>query len=164
MELVTPGLGLLFWQVVTFVVLLFVLTKFAWKPIISALKEREESIENALSAAQKAKDEMAKLTADNEKLLAEARAERDKIIREATTAANTMVNEAKERANVEADRMISQAKETINNEKKAAITEIQNQVASLSLQVAEKILRKELSADAAQNELLGKMIKEVNLN
>jgi F-type H+-transporting ATPase subunit b len=164
MELVTPGLGLLFWQVVTFVVLLFVLTKFAWKPIVSALKEREDSIENALSAAKKAKEEMAKLTADNEKLLAEARSERDKLIREATTAANAMVNEAKEKASAEADRIIAQAKETINNEKRAAITEIQNQVATLSLQVAEKILRKELSSDAAQNELLGKMIKEVNLN
>lgn len=164
MELVTPGLGLLFWQVVTFVILLFVLTKFAWKPIMQALHEREESIESALESAKKAKEEMAKLSSDNEKLLAEARSERDRLIREATAVANTLVNEAKDRANVEADRMIAQAKETINNEKRAAITEIQNQVATLSLQVAEKILRKELSSDAAQNELLGKMIKEVNLN
>lgn len=164
MELVTPGLGLLFWQVVTFAILLFVLTKFAWKPIMSALKEREESIENALEAAKKAKDEMAKLTADNEKLLTEARGERDRILREATATANSIVNEAKDKASAEGDRIITQAKAAIEIEKKAAITEIQNQVASLSLQVAEKILRKELSSDAAQNELLGKMIKEVNMN
>lgn len=164
MELVTPGLGLLVWTTITFLTLVFVLTKFAWKPIMAAIREREESIENALSSAEKAKAEMAQLTATNEKLLAEARVERDKIIREATAAANAMINEAKEKASSEGDRMIAQAKEAINNEKNAAMTEIQNQIATLSIQVAEKILRKELSSDAAQNELLGKMIKEVNLN
>lgn len=164
MELVTPSLGLLVWTTITFLTLVFVLTKFAWKPIMAALREREESIENALSSAEKAKTEMAQLTATNEKLLAEARVERDKIIREATAAANVMINEAKEKASSEGDKMIAQAKEAINNEKNAAMTEIQNQIATLSIQVAEKILRKELSSDAAQNELLGKMIKEVNLN
>ncbi|WP_276498608.1 F0F1 ATP synthase subunit B [Pontibacter litorisediminis] len=164
MELVTPGIGLLFWQTVTFLIVLFLLGKFAWKPIMNALNEREASIENALSAAEKAKLEMQALKADNEKLLAEARLERDKILKEATDAANGIVETAKLKANEEGARMIEQARESIENEKRAAITEVKNMAASLSLEIAEQILRKELSDKNAQQALAQDYIREVTLN
>ncbi|PTX22607.1 ATP synthase F0 subcomplex B subunit [Pontibacter mucosus] len=164
MELVTPGIGLIFWQTVVFLLVLFLLGKFAWKPIMNALQERESSIENALSAAEKAKLEMQALKADNEKLLAEARLERDKILKEATDAANSIVETAKQKANEEGARMIEQARESIENEKRAAITEVKNMAASLSLQIAEQILRKELSDKNAQQALAQEYIREVTLN
>ncbi|SFG73375.1 F0F1 ATP synthase subunit B [Pontibacter chinhatensis] len=164
MELVTPGIGLIFWQTVVFLLVLFLLGKFAWKPIMNALQERESSIENALSAAEKAKLEMQALKADNEKLLAEARLERDKILKEATDAANSIVETAKQKANEEGARMIEQARESIENEKRAAITEVKNMAASLSLEIAEQILRKELSDKNAQQALAQEYIREVTLN
>ncbi|MCX2741935.1 F0F1 ATP synthase subunit B [Pontibacter anaerobius] len=164
MELVTPGIGLLFWQTVTFLIVLFLLGKFAWKPIMSALNERETSIENALSAAEKAKLEMQALKADNEKLLAEARMERDKILKEASEAANSIVETSKQKANEEGARMIAQAREAIENEKRAAITEVKNMAASLSLEIAEQILKRELSDKTAQQTLAQDYIREVTLN
>ncbi|OKL40977.1 F0F1 ATP synthase subunit B [Pontibacter flavimaris] len=164
MELVTPGIGLIFWQLVVFLLVLFLLGKFAWKPIMSALHEREASIENALSAAEKAKLEMQALKADNEKLLAEARMERDKILNEATEAANNIVETSKQKANEEGARMIAQAREAIENEKRAAITEVKNMAASLSLEIAEQILRRELSDKTAQQALAQDYIREVTLN
>ena len=164
MELVTPGIGLIFWQTVVFLLVLFLLGKFAWKPIMNALQERESSIENALSAAEKAKLEMQALKADNEKLLAEARLERDKILKEATDAANSIVETAKQKANEEGARMIEQARVSIENEKRAAITEVKNMAASLSLEIAEQILRKELSDKNAQQALAQEYIREVTLN
>ncbi|WP_266203432.1 F0F1 ATP synthase subunit B [Pontibacter kalidii] len=164
MELVTPGIGLIFWQTVVFLLVLFLLGKFAWKPIMSALHERETSIENALSAAEKAKLEMQALKADNEKLLAEARMERDKILREASEAANNIVEASKQKANEEGARMIEQAREAIENEKRAAITEVKNMAASLSLEIAEQILRRELSDKTSQQALAQDYIREVTLN
>lgn len=164
MELVTPGIGLIFWQLVTFIIVLFLLSKFAWKPIMNALRERETSIENALSAAEKAKLEMQGLKAENEKLLAEARMERDKILKEASDAANALVETAKQKANEEGSRMIAQARESIENEKRAAITEVKNMAAALSVDIAERILRKELSNPQAQQELAKEYINEVTLN
>jgi F-type H+-transporting ATPase subunit b len=164
MELVTPGVGLIFWQTVTFLIVLFLLSKFAWKPIMSALHEREASIENALSAAEKAKLEMQGLKAENEKLLAEARMERDKILKEASEAGNAMVENARLKANEEGARMIAQAREAIENEKRAAITEVKNMAAVLSVDIAERILRKELSNPQAQQELAQDYIREVTLN
>ncbi|ARS36860.1 F0F1 ATP synthase subunit B [Pontibacter actiniarum] len=164
MELVTPGIGLLFWQTVTFLIVLFLLGKFAWKPIMNALHERESSIENALSAAEKAKLEMQALKADNEKLLAEARMERDKILQEATEAGNSIVETAKQKANEEGTRMIANAREAIENEKRAAITEVKNMAATLSLEIAEQILRRELSDKSAQQTLAQDYIREVTLN
>jgi F-type H+-transporting ATPase subunit b len=164
MELVTPGIGLIFWQTVVFLLVLFLLGKFAWKPIMNALQERETSIENALSAAEKAKLEMQALKADNEKLLAEARLERDRILKEATDAANSLVETAKQKANEEGARMIEHARESIENEKRAAITEVKNMAASLSLEIAEQILRKELSDKSAQQALAQEYIREVTLN
>jgi len=163
MELVTPGIGLIFWQAVTFLIVLFLLTKFAWKPIMKALHEREASIENALSAAEKAKLEMQGLKAENEKLLAQARMERDKILRDATEAGNNLVERAKEKANEEGARMIAMAREAIENEKRAAIAEVKNQAAALSIEIAERILRRELSDPQAQQALAQDYVREVTL-
>ena len=164
MSLVTPGIGLIFWQLVTFLIVLFLLAKFAWKPIMKALHEREASIEDALSAAERAKLEIQSLKADNEKLLAEARLERDKILKEASDAGNALVESAKAKANEEGARMIAQARETIENEKRAAITEVKNMAATLSLDIAERILRKELSNPESQQALAAEYIREVTLN
>lgn len=164
MELVKPGIGLIFWMVITFSILLFILAKFAWKPIMTALRERESNIENALASAQKAKEEMAALTATNEKMLAEARIERDKLLKEARETKDAIINEAKTRAGSEADRLIASARQTIQNEKMAAINELKNQVASMSIEIAEKILRHELANDEKQKALIGTLLKDVNLN
>ncbi|HEY8400782.1 MAG TPA: F0F1 ATP synthase subunit B [Cytophagaceae bacterium] len=164
MSLVTPELGLIFWQTVTFLIILFLLSKFAWKPIMNGLKEREESIEEALSAANKARQEMQNLKAANEALLQEARQERDKILKEAQTAAANIVAEAKDKAVAEGNRLIESARQAINNEKAAALADVKNQAATLSLQIAEKLLKRELANETAQRELVSEYIKEVNLN
>jgi F-type H+-transporting ATPase subunit b len=164
MDLVTPGLGLIFWQTITFLIVFFLLAKFAWKPIMTSLKEREDSIEQALGAAQRAKDEMVKLQAANENALQEARLERDKILKEAQAAAAMMLNEAKDKATEEGTRLIESARMAINHEKQAALTEVKNQAANLSLQIAEKLLKRELSSETAQKELVSEYIKEANLN
>lgn len=164
MELVTPGIGLIFWQTVTFLIVMFLLSKFAWKPIMNALHERETSIENALSAAEKAKLEIQGLKAENEKLLAEARMERDKILKEASEAGNALVENARMKANEEGSRLVAQARESIENEKRAAITEVKNMAAALSVDIAERILRKELSNPQAQQQLAQDYINEVTLN
>lgn len=164
MDLVTPNFGLIFWQLVTFLIVMFLLSKFAWKPIMGALRERETSIENALSAAEQAKLEMQGLKAENEKLLAEARMERDKILKEASEAANNLVESAKTKANDEGARMIAQAREAIENEKLAALAEVKNMAAALSVDIAERILRKELSDPKAQQALAEDYIREVTLN
>jgi F-type H+-transporting ATPase subunit b len=164
MDLVTPGIGLIFWQTVTFLIVLFLLSKFAWKPIMKALNDREASIEQALSAAEKAKLEMQGLKAENEKLLAQARMERDRILKEASEAGNALVESARLKANEEGARMITVAREAIENEKRAAITEVKNQAASLSIEIAERILRRELSDPKAQQELAQDYVREVTLN
>jgi len=164
MDLVTPGIGLIFWQTVTFIIVVFILSKYVWKPIMNALKAREGSIEDALNAAEQARDEMEKLTADNEKLMAEARLERDKIIKDASSMASKIREEAKEDASKITDKMIEDAKHTINLEKQAAINEIRNQVAEFSIQISEKILRKNLSSDKNQKALIEEYMKDLNLN
>ncbi|MCC9168446.1 F0F1 ATP synthase subunit B [Pontibacter harenae] len=164
MELVTPGVGLVFWQVVTFLIVLFLLAKFAWTPIMKALSDREASIENALSAAERAKLEIQGLKAENEKLLAEARLERDKILKEATEAGNSIVETAKQKANEEGARMIAQAREAIETEKRAAVADMKNTAAVLAVDIAERILRKELNDKQAQQALAQEYIKEVTLN
>ncbi|HSI90772.1 MAG TPA: F0F1 ATP synthase subunit B [Adhaeribacter sp.] len=164
MDLVTPNIGLLFWQTVTFLIVLFLLSKFAWKPIMSALREREASIENALSMAEKAKLEMQALKAGNEKLLAEARAERDRILKEASVASNQMIEAAKTKASEEGDRMIANAREAVANEKRAAIAEIKNMAGTLSVDIAEQLLKRELRDASAQQQLVSDYMKEVTLN
>jgi len=164
MELIKPGIGLLFWMILTFSVVLYVLTKYAWKPIMNGIKQREKSIRDALLSADKAKAEMANLQADNEKYIAEARAERDKLIKEARLMKDQIVEEAKTNAQLEAQKIMEAAKASINNEKKAAINEIKDQVAILSLQVAEKLIREKLSANSSQSEYIDKLLKEIKLN
>jgi len=164
MELVTPGIGLIFWQTVTFIIVLFLLSKFAWKPIMASLRQREDSIESALRMADQAKLEMQALKADNEKLLQEARIERDRILREASEAGNAIVEQAKSRANEEGTRMVANARQAIENEKKAALTEVKNTAAALSIEIAERILKRELANPQAQQALVNDYIKEVNLN
>ncbi|WP_162054096.1 F0F1 ATP synthase subunit B [Pontibacter pamirensis] len=164
MELVTPGIGLIFWQTITFLIVLFLLSKFAWKPIMRALNDREASIESALSAAEQAKLEMQGLKAENEKLLAQARMERDKILKEATEAGNNLVEMAREKANEEGARMITVAREAIENEKRAAIADVKNKAASLSIEIAERILRRELSDPKAQQALAQTYVSEVSLS
>jgi F-type H+-transporting ATPase subunit b len=164
MGLVMPDPGLLIWMSITFLTVLFLMKKFAWKPILTSIKNREESIENALKAAEKAKAEMQTLQANNERILAEARNERDAMLKEAREMREKMVSEAKNTAKVEADKIMSSARETIQNEKMAAITELKNQVAQLSIDVAEKILRRELAPENKQKELIGDLLKETKLN
>lgn len=164
MELLTPGTGLIFWQAVIFLGLFLLLTKFAWKPILASLKERESSIQAALDSAEKAKAEMASLRADNEKLLKEAREERDKILREAREAGGRIQDEAQHAAKKSADRMIDEAKAVINSEKQAALREVRELVAKFSIEVAEKVIKKNLSTDKAQQELAQNFVKEIKLN
>jgi F-type H+-transporting ATPase subunit b len=140
------------------------LKKFAWKPILGMIKEREESIESALAAAEKAKEEMKALQSNNERILAEARAERDTLLKEAREIKDKMILEAKTTATKEGERMLAIARENIQNEKMAAITELKNQVATLSIEIAEKILKSELSSDEKQKSLVNTLLKDVNLN
>lgn len=164
MGLVTPGLGLVFWTTLSFLIVLFLLKKMAWKPILNALKEREESIADALKAADKAKSEMAELKAGNQKLLNEAREARDAMLREARETGNTLVAEAKDMARAEASKIILAAKASIENEKKAAVSEMKVQIASLSLEIAEKILKSELGDRKKQEDLVRTSIEKFKLN
>lgn len=164
MELVTPSIGLIFWMTLAFLGLLFILTKFAWKPILKMVKDREHSIEEALKAADNARQDMADLKKHNESMLAEARKERDVILKEAREIKETMINDAKSVAQKEADKLISSAREAIQTEKNAAMADIKNQVAVLSLQIAEKILKTELSSDDKQKALISTLLNDVKLN
>ena len=164
MKLVTPDFGLVIWMTLTFLTVLFLLSKFAWKPILKMISEREKTIEDALLSAEKAKNEMARLTASNEALLREAQAERDIMLKAARETKDQIINEARSRATIEAERLIAMARESINNEKMAAVTELKNQVAQLSLQVAEKLVKQQLSTDEKQKELANTLINELKLN
>jgi F-type H+-transporting ATPase subunit b len=164
MELLTPGTGLIIWQLIVFVALFFLLSKLAWKPIINSLKEREGSIQNALDMADKARAEMAKLTSDNEKLMKEAREERDKMLKEAREVANRLKDEAQSDAKKSADKIISDARAAINVEKEAALRDVRTQVAMFSLEVAEKLMKKNLSSDKEQKAMVEGYIKDLKLN
>ena len=155
--------GLFFWQTLLFILLLFLLKKYAWKPILDALNSREEGIKNALDEAEKARQEMVDLKSDNERIVKEARAERDAMLKDARTMKENMISEAKEEAKSQANKIIEQAKVTIENEKLAAITELRNQVAELSIGIAEKIIKDELSEKDKQVKLIEKMLKEAEL-
>ncbi|MCB2220895.1 MAG: F0F1 ATP synthase subunit B [Bacteroidetes bacterium] len=164
MELVQPGLGLIFWMTISFALLIWILAKFAWKPIMKGLKEREQSIDEALHAADKAREEMKQLQFSNEQLLKEAKEERDNILRDARKVKESIIEEAREKANAEAIRIIDNAKETIEYEKLAAIHDMKNQVADLSIEIAEKLIRLELSNKEKHNELIQRLLKEVKEN
>jgi F-type H+-transporting ATPase subunit b len=156
--------GLFIWQTVIFLGLIFLLKKFAWKPILDAVNEREEGIKNALLSAESAKKEMQNLKSDNEKLLAEARTERDSLMKEAREIKDKMINDAKTEAQAAGEKMIAQAKAAIESEKNAAMTDLKNQVSSLSLEIAEKVLRDELSNKDSQTKLVEKMLGDAKLN
>lgn len=156
--------GLIFWMSLTFLTVLFILAKFAWKPIMKAIKDREKSIEDALQSAENAKAEMNNLKAENEKILQAARNERDTMLKEAREIREKMIAESKATAKAEGDKLLAQARESIQNEKMAAVTELKNQVAQLSIEIAEKIIARELSSENKQKELIGDMLKSVKLN
>ena len=164
MELLTPGSGLIIWQLVVFVGSFLFLAKFAWKPILASLKERETSIQSALDTAEKAKQEISLLKADNEKLLREAREERERIMREAREAANRMIEEAQIDAKKTADKIIDDARAAINIEKQAALKEVKVQVAMFSLEIAEKLMKKNLANDKEQRALVETYINDLKLN
>ncbi len=164
MELVTPELGLVFWTTISFLILLFLLGKFAWKPILKAVNDRENFISESLRKADAAKEEMSRLTNENEALLRQARVERDHILQEARKVKEQIIAEAKDAAHKEGSRIMDQARIEINNQKAIAMTDIKNKVASLSIEIAEKILRKQFEDKQKQDELVTGLLKEVNLN
>jgi F-type H+-transporting ATPase subunit b len=164
MSLVTPDIGLVFWMTICFGILLFILGKYAWKPILAALNEREQSIETALTRAEAVREEMARLTNENEILLKHARAERDAILSEATKVKNQIISDAKDAAQKEGTRQIEMARVEINNLKAIAMADVKNQVASLSIDIAEKILRKQFEDSKKQDELVKELLKEVKLS
>ncbi|MEY4432591.1 MAG: hypothetical protein RLZZ44_721 [Bacteroidota bacterium] len=156
--------GLFIWQVVIFVGLIFLLKKFAWKPILDAVNEREQGIKNALESAENARNEMQNLQADNQRILQEARAERDAMLKEAREMKEKMVADAKTEAQEQGQKMIDQAKAAIESEKNAAMADLKAQVATLSLSIAEKVLKDELSNKESQTKLVEKMLGDVKLN
>jgi F-type H+-transporting ATPase subunit b len=164
MNLVTPGLGLIFWQLITFLLVLFLLARFAWKPIMNSLREREETIEGALRAAEQAKADMTKLKAENEKLLEDARVERDAMLKKAQLTSEAIVEEAKNKASVESAKIVESAKQQINAERLAAVADIKRQVATLSIEIAEKLLRNQLREEKAQRDLVDQLVKDASLN
>lgn len=164
MDLITPDLGLIFWTGLVFLLLMFILTKFIWKPILSAVKTREDNIQGALDMAEKTKAEMKKLQAQNENLLKEARVERDQMIKEAKETSVRMVEEAKNKAKDEAERVVKAAQATIAAEKNAALAELKTQVASIALEIAEKVVREEMTAGDKQKAMASKLAEDISLN
>jgi len=157
------SIGLFFWQTIIFVILIFLLKKFAWSPILKAVNDREQGIKDALDSAEAAKKEMQSLQADNEKIMKEARAERDSLLKEARDLKNSMISQAKDEAKSEAQKIIESANEAILNEKNAAVSDIKKQVASLSIEIAEKLLKEKLSDDNKQMKIVEDLIKDVKL-
>ena len=164
MDLLMPDLGLLVWNFIAFFLLLFILGKFAWKPILKSLKERETGIADSLATAERVKAEMAQLKSENEALLAKAREERAQLLKEARDTKDRIINEAKEQAKVEANKIIIDAQAAIQQQKMAALTDVKNQVGSLVIEVAEKVLRRELSDKSKQETFIKQLTEEVKLN
>lgn len=163
-SLTSPSIGLVFWSALIFLMFFLILAKFAWKPVMSMIKQREETIKNSLDAAAKAREEMVKLQADNEEVLKKAREEREAILKDARDIRDKIVAEAKDKATSEAEKLIAKAKNDIEMEKTKALSEINNQVATLSIEIASKLLGEKLSQDAEQQKLIDKYLKEVNIN
>lgn len=164
MQLLTPGVGLIIWQTIVFILLFLLLAKLAWKPIIDSLKDRDRSIQEALDTAEKARLEMSQLRSDNEKLLNEAREERDRILREAREVSLKMREEGQLEAKKASEKIIEDARAAINIEKQAALKDVKVQVAMFSLEIAEKLMKKNLSADKAQKELVQTYVKDLKVN
>ncbi len=164
MQLINPGIGLVFWMTVAFLIVLFILGKFAWPAILKGLKEREQSIQEALDAAKEAQEQMKRLKLDNDKMLKEAMEERDAILAEARKMKDKLINEAKDKASREASSIVESAKEKIQQEKVAALRDIKSTVAEYSIEIAEKILREELKDKAKQKKYIEKLLDETRLN
>ena len=163
MDIVTPAVGQIFWGGLVFIILLILLAKYAWKPILNAVNEREKSISESLELAEKTKEEMKNLQAENEQLLKDARAERDQMIKDAKETANKMIADAKGQAKEEGNKLMASAREAIQSEKNAAIADLKIQVAEFSIEIAEKVVRGELANDDKQAALAGKLAEEINL-
>ncbi len=164
MGLLTPDLGYFVWALIIFLILLFILKKFAWKPIIKMLNEREQNIAGSIATAEKIKAEMAQLQNENEALLAKAREERAQLLKEARETKEKIINEAKDMAKVEAGKIITDAQQAINAQKMAAITEVKNEVGKMVVELSEKILKKELSAATKQEDYINSLVKEIKLS
>src|SRR6476469_7381463 len=164
MQLLTPSLGLLFWTLLAFLIVFFILRKFAWTPILASLNDREKGIADSLETAEKVKREMAQLKSENEALLVKAREERGVMLKEARETKDRIINEAKDQAKVEASKIIAEAQQAIEAQKMAAITDVKNQVGKMVVEVTEKVLRRELSSPAAQEAHIKDLVDEVKLN
>jgi F-type H+-transporting ATPase subunit b len=162
MSLLTPGIGLIFWMTLTFLIVLFILGKWGWPVIIKSLKKREKDIKDSLLAAENAKKEMEKLKAGNEELLAQAQKERDDILKQAKLSGNQMIDEAKDKAKQEAEKIILQARQDIALEKENAIKDLKNQLAQISLDIAQKVLEQEVKDPQTSEELINKQIEKIS--
>lgn len=164
MDLLLPHVGLIFWTVLAFLIVFFILKKFAWKQILDGLNERESNIANSIASAEKVKQEMAQLKSDNEALLQSAREERATLLKEAKEIKDKMISDAKEEAKNQAAKIIADANASIHHQKMAALTDIKNQVGKMVVEVSEKILRRELSDKAQQESFISKLTEEIKLN
>lgn len=164
MDLLTPELGLFFWTLVAFLAVFFILKKFAWKPIITSLGEREKGIADSIATAERVKAEMSQLQAENEKLLVQAREERSAMLKEAKDMKDRMISDAKEQAKVEANKIIVDAQQQIQQQKNAAIAEVKNEIGNLAIEVAGRILRKQLSAAEGQEAYMKMLSEDIKLN
>lgn len=164
MELLLPNIGLIFWTMVAFLITLWILGKFVWKPLVKSLSEREQSITDSVLAAEKVKEEMAQLKSENEALLAKARDERAVMMREAKETRDKIISEAKEQARKETDKVVADAQAIINQQKMAAITELKNNVGKLVIEVSEKVLKRELASKEAQERYIHELTHNVELN
>ena len=157
------SLGLFFWQTLIFVGLIFLLKKYAWKPILSAVNEREASIKDALEAAKEARSEMESLQSDNQRILKEARAQKEALLKEARTIRSEMINTAKVEAQSEANKILSQAQEAIQNEKRTAVNELKDHISSIALDIATKVLQNELESKDKQMQLVSKLLQDSDM-
>ena len=164
MELINPDIGLIFWMTLSFLILLFILGKFAWKPVLKMLRQREEKITEALNEALLAKEQMKQLTADNKRLLAQAKDERDAILAEARKVSQKMYDDAKAKADEEGQRIVAAAKGSIAIEKQKAMADLKNLVAELSLEIAENVIKQEFADKNRYNEYVNRRIEEITLN
>lgn len=164
MELLLPGIGLIFWTLIAFIIVFVILKKFAWKPILTSLNEREASIASAIASADNMKAEMALMKSENEALLAAARDERARMVKEAKETATKMISEAKDKARSEYDRIVSEAQVAIQQQKNAALVDVKNQVGNLVIEVSEKVLRRELANRNEQEDFIKQQSEVVNLN
>lgn len=164
MDLLTPDLGLFVWTLIAFLAVLFILAKFAWKPILNSLNEREKGIADSIASAERVRKEMAEMQSENEKQLQEAREERARIVKEAREDADRIINKAKDETKAITDKMVADARQQIDQQKMAALTEVKNEIGKLSVEVAEKVLRKELATAESQNDYAQKLVEEIKLN